>query len=69
MEKYFWSQESFISHIYSKRFLGDGIYTLILFDPLGRVSVVLVKLFGYIRAYVTPTFLEYKKNEHINYAN
>ena len=61
MEKDFWSQESFISNVYGERLLGDGVDVLILFDPLAWVCVVLIKLFGYIRADVTPTFLQMKR--------
>ena len=68
MEKDFWSQESFVSNVYRERLLGDGVDVLILFDPLAWVCVVLIKLFGYIRAYVTPTFLQMKmkKVEFLN---
>lgn len=53
VEEYLRSQKSFISDVNAEGFLGNSIDALIVLDGLGRVCVVLGKLFGDIRADVT----------------
>ena len=69
MEEYFWSKEAFVSNVNIKSVVIDGVFSLILFDPLSRVTVILVELLGNVRADVTEPFCKgregWKKKELI----
>lgn len=61
MEEDLRPQKALVANIDGKWLLGDGINACVLFDPLGAICVVLIKLFHKVGADVAETFL---KTEH-----
>lgn len=63
MQRHLWVEEdlrpkeTLIAHIYLERFLGDGVDTCVLLDPLGPVCVILVKLLDKVWADIAEALL------------
>ena len=53
MEENFGSKEALIPNVNAERLIVDGVFTLELFDPLGRIAVIFVEFFGNVRTDVT----------------
>ncbi len=56
-------QEALVAHIDGELLLGDGVDACVLFDPLGAVCVVLVKLLDKVGADVAEPLLRKKKKK------
>lgn len=54
----FWSQKSLITNVHYKWCLGDGVNTIIFLHPLGRIRIILCKLFCNIWTYITKSFFD-----------
>lgn len=57
MEENLWAKESFITNIYHELLLGDIVDSVISFQPLRPISIVLYEFFQNVRAYVAVPFL------------
>lgn len=60
VEEDFWPQEALVAHVDGELLLTDGVDARVLFDPLGAVRVVFIKLFDQIRTHVAETLLTKK---------
>ena len=57
VEEDLWAQEAFIAHVDVEGVLTDGIYSMELFDPFPRVTVVLSELLHNVWTDVTVPLL------------
>lgn len=62
MEEDLRSEEAFVTNINGELLLGDGIDACVLFDPLGAVCVVFVKLLHKVGADVAEPLLKQNNN-------
>lgn len=65
MEEYLRPQEAFIANIDRELLFGDGVDACVLFDPLGTVCVVLIKLLYEIGAHVAKALLNQQNNNEL----
>lgn len=64
MEEDLRSKEAFIPNIYGELFFGDCINTCILFDPLGAICVIFVKLLHKVRADIAEPLLKHTQKKY-----
>lgn len=65
MEEDLGPQEALVADVDGELLLGDGVDARVLFDPLGRVCVVLIKLLHQIRTHVAEALLSRKNNKSL----
>lgn len=65
VEEDLWPQEALIANIDCELLFGDGVDACVLFDPLGTVCVVLIKLLYKIGTHVAKALLNQKNNSKL----